>query len=125
GGGPELGAVHDVVVARARRGGAQRDEVAAGLGLREALTPEHVTRGNLRQVEGLLRLAAVLHDRGADPVHVHVLRAARLADAPHLLGEERAAPGRGVGAAVRLGPALGEPAAARERAAELAREGGL
>src|SRR5688500_13271772 len=70
----------------------------------------------------LLLVAAILHDRRTDPVHVHVLRAARLADAPHLLGEDRMAPGCGVGAAVGLRPALGEPAAARERSAELARE---
>ena len=69
-----------------------------------------------------LRLAAVLHDRRADPVDVHVLRAARLAARPELLAEDRVLPGAGVAAAVRGGPVGRQPAALGERAAEAARE---
>ena len=75
----------------ARVRSATRSEPA--FGLREALTPEGVASRDARQVLALLRLAAVLHDRRADPVDVHVLRAARLAARPQLLAEDRVLPG--------------------------------
>ncbi len=74
---------------------------------------------------GLLRLAAVLHQAGADPVDVHVLGAPRLADRPHLLAHHGVPPGRSVRPAVLDGPVLRQPAALGHPPAELAREGRL
>src|SRR5690606_5410019 len=45
-------------------------------------------------VATFLLLAAKAHQRRADPVHVHILRAARFACSPHLLAEDEVLPGR-------------------------------
>ena len=108
--GPDLGSVDHIIVFHPKGLGAQCGEIAARLGFREALAPEHVAGGNARQVLGLLGLGPVGHDGGADPVDVHVLGAPGLADGPHFLPHHGMAPGRGVLAAIFLGPVLGQPA---------------
>ena len=65
-GGPGLLAVDDELVAVADRGGAQRGEVGAGVGLGEALAPPDVEVRGLRQEALLLLLRAERRDHRAD-----------------------------------------------------------
>ena len=66
GGGPDLLAVDDVVVALPLRRGPQAGEVGAGAGLGEALAPPVVEVGGARQEALLLRLGAELHQHRAE-----------------------------------------------------------
>ena len=115
---PDLLAVHDVAVAVANGAGAQRGEVGAGVGLGEALAPVDLAGDDRRQVQRLLLGRAVGHERRADPVGVHVLAAAWLADAPGLLADDQLLPRRRLAPAVRLRPVRREEPVVAERGAE-------
>ena len=116
---PDLLAVDHVLLAVANGCSLQRCEVGAGVGLGESLRPEHVTLGDLVEEEILLFLRPGRHDRRADPVDIHVLRAAWLPDRPHLLRQDGRLPG-GLPAAAVLGRPRGrKPAALGELASEL------
>ncbi len=102
---PDLLAVQDVVVTVALGARAQRREVGARARLREALAPHLVAAQDLREVRGLLLVAALLDEgrarvQRADEVDADVRRACagRLLVEDQLLGRRRAPP------AVFLGP---------------------
>ena len=83
--GPDLVAVDHVLVAVARRGGAQRREVGSGVGLAEALAPALAPADQAGQEALLDRLAAVRRD----PLHeVAEARARRRAGGGELLVED-------------------------------------
>ena len=95
---PDLLAVEHVVVAVALGPGPQRREIGAGARLGEALAPHLVAAQDLRQVVGLLRVAALFDQRRArvqraDEVDADVRRAGarRLFVEDQLLGRRRAA----------------------------------
>ena len=71
-----------------------------------------------RQVLLLLLVGAEGHDRRADPVEAHVLRAAGLVVGPHLLAHDGLVPHRAAAPAVLRGPGDGEQALVGERLAE-------
>ena len=68
---------------------AQRSEIGARLRLREALAPDRLAARHRRNVARLLFCGAEAHQRRANPVHIHVLAAARLARLPHLFGQNK------------------------------------
>src|SRR5262249_51769006 len=96
--GPDLLAVHDVVVAGADRARAQRGEVGARAGLREALAPDLVAAEDLGHVPRLLLRGALRDQRRpavqeSDEVHADVRRpgARDLLVVDELLGEREIA----------------------------------
>ena len=101
--GPGLLAVDDVLVAVAYRGGAQRRQVGAGVGLGEALRPPDVEVGGRRQEPLLHLLRAELRDDRADHRGVERQRR-RHARALHLLVPDVPAQRRPVLAAPLDGP---------------------
>ena len=117
--GPYLLSVDDVLVAVLDGPALQRSEVGAGIRFAKALAPEHIALADAIQVILLLLFRAKEHEAGADPVEVHVLRAARLAVAGEGLLEDHLGPDGCVGTAVFLGPSHGEPAALADLLAEL------
>ena len=85
--GPHLLPVDDEVVAVAHGARAHGGEVAAGVGLGEALTPDVVAAQHARQEALLLRVAAEVQDRGSDVREADRVQRARRVGALHLLGE--------------------------------------
>jgi len=109
GGGPDLGAVQDVVIPVRLGAHLERGEVRPRAWLGVALAPVVVAGQDAGQVEGLLFGRAVLLDAGADHAQAH-RRQRRRAGARALGGEDVAlhlVPAR---AAVFHGPARGDPA---------------
>ena len=121
-GRPDLLAADAPPVAVPPGGRLQRRQVGSGVGLAEPLAPDHLTGGDGREVEALLLVGAVAHERRADPVHPHVLRAPGLVVGPHLLAHRRLLPGRGVPAAELVGPGRAQQALGGQQAAERLRD---
>ncbi len=108
-GDPDLLAVEDVVVAVPHGEGAQVGEVAAGLGLGEALAPVVVGVEDVGHPALLLLLGAPADDHGPDlPEPVGVVDAGR-AGPGHLLGVDDVLGHGGVAAAPLGGPVDGRP----------------
>ena len=91
-GRPDLGAVDHVLVAVTFGPGPERGQIGTRVRLRESLAPDDVSGGDRGKIALLLLGRAVGHDRGADPVGVHVLRTTRFAPRPQLLAQHREHP---------------------------------
>ncbi len=116
GGDPDLLPVEDVVVAVGDGGGAQVGQVAARLGLAEALAPVVIGVEDVRDPALLLLVGAPTDDHGADlPQAVGVVDAGR-AVAGHRLGVDDVLGHGGVAAAPLGRPADGGPATGVELA---------
>ena len=108
------------MIAVSLRARAQACKVRSRIRLGEALAPYGLSGGHLGDVALLLRGGSETHQRRPDPVHIHVLRAARLAGGPHLLAQYEVLPGGAVRAAPFCRPVrdqkagLGQPGAERE-----------
>ncbi len=110
--GPDLVAVDHVLVALARRGGAQRREVGPGVGLAEALAPAVAPADQAGQEPVLDRVVAVCRD----PLdEVPEARARRRAGGRELVVEDHVEDRGQVVAAVAGGPAQPEEAGVVER----------
>ncbi len=108
--GPDLLAVHHELVAVGHRTGAERGEVGARRRLAEELRPEDVAaRGGLQET-GLLRLAAVRHERGAQHREPAVEDALPHPDARELLLPDHALGGAEAAAAPLPRPGGDAPA---------------
>ncbi len=103
-GGPDLLAVDAPAGAVGAGVGLEAGEVGAGVGLAEALAPDDLALRDTRQVALLLGRRAEAHQRRADPVEPHVLRAARLVVRPHLLAHDGLLPDVPATAAVLARP---------------------
>src|SRR5690606_11719223 len=103
-GGPDLLPGDGPAVTVAPGGGAQRGEIGTGLGLTESLTPDDLPAGDRREMFALLFGRSVPHDGRPDPVHTHILRAARFVLRPHLLAHHGLFPDRGTAPAELLRP---------------------
>src|SRR3546814_668251 len=123
--GPDLLAVHDIVVAVAHRRSVQRQRVGAAgrLGHAEGLQAQ-LAGGDLRQVLALLLVRAVPQD-GAHRVHLRVAGGTVAAGGVDLLQDGAAGRDRQAGAAILLGDQHGEEAGLRQRVDELGRLGAL
>ncbi len=97
--GPDLRAVHDVVVAVAHGARLQAREIRTRSGFRIALTPVVLAGEHLRQVTRLLFIARVCEQRGRQQVRT-LIEHARRAGARALLAEDEQLCGRPAGAAV-------------------------
>ena len=114
--GPDLLARDAPAVAVGLGTCAQRREVRPRLGLGEPLAPDDPAgRDGAAGDWSFCCLGAVRHDRRADPVEAHVLRAAGLVVRPHLLADHRLVPHRSAASAVAL--------RARRRSADPPRRG--
>ena len=114
--GPDLVSVDHVVVAVARRGGAQRREVGPGIGLAEALAPALAAADQAGQEALLDRLAAVRRD----PLHeISEARARRRAGGGELLVEDDVEDRGQVVTAEAGGPGEAEEAGVVERGVPL------
>ncbi len=83
---------------------AQRREIRACLRFRETLAPECLAARHRRNVTLLLLGGAEAHQRRTNPVHIHVLAAARFARLPHLFSQNKRSPGICIAAAPALRP---------------------
>ena len=93
-GRPDLLTVHEPPIAVAARGRLHGREIGSGVGLAEALAPDHVAPRDGGQVLLLLLRCAMAHDRGPHPVDAHILRAAGLVVRPHLFAHRGLLPDR-------------------------------
>ena len=118
--GPDLLAVDHVLVAVPHGPGAQAGQVGARLGLGEALAPAVVALEDGGQVELLLGLGGLGHDRRSGVQQAHEVGADVGSAGPlGLLQEDQVLDGRGAPAAVLLRPV--DPGVARRRRACAAR----
>ena len=103
---PDLLTGHHVVIAVADGPRAERSEVGAGLGLREALAPDLLAAKDLRQVRLLLCLSSLRHDRGPGVQQPHEVHPdVRRAGSRGLFEEDELLARWCVPTAVGLGPA--------------------
>src|SRR5690606_33569824 len=117
-----LGAVEDVVVAVAPRGGLHPGEVGAGAGLGHRDGGHHLAGHERRQPALLLLLRPVLQQVGQDEVDVHPIAAEAHPGAGALLGDHRLVLEAGLpGAAVLLGHLDAEHPELAELVVEVAR----
>ena len=112
-GHPRLDAVDHVLVAVADRPRLHGGEVGPSAGLRVERGPAILGAGDARQVEALLLLVAVEHDRGTDGGDAYTA-AARRVEVRHFLVVEVLHEVGGIEAAVLLRPRHREPAAVGE-----------
>ena len=120
GGGPDLLAVDDVLVAVAHGARLEAAEVGAGAGLGVALRPRDLAGEDVADVLLLLLLGAVDEHRGAEQHHAGAADGGRLG-AGHLLVEDHLLHRGEAGAAVLLGPVRGDPAVLGEGVGPLLR----
>src|SRR5262249_41866349 len=113
-GGPDLGAVDDVVVAVAHRARLEAGEVGARAGLGIALAEHDVTRDDPGHVPGLLLGRADLHDHRPAHARAHGEDARRVPRG-RFAGEDVALGGVPAGAAMLLRPGRRRPAPARQQ----------
>src|SRR5262249_18396033 len=106
---PDLLPVEDVLITVAYRPEAQRGEVAAGVGLREALTPEVLRAEHARDEPGALLLGPPYEDGRPDLGDAQAVRVVRRAGGRHLLHEDHLLGDRGVAAAVLRRPRHARP----------------
>src|ERR1700754_3552383 len=98
-GSPDLLAVDSIIAAIGIGPSTQRCEVRSRFRFRESLAPNGLAASHERNVALLLLLRSETHQRRTDPVHVHVLAAARFARLPHLLRKNERGPCIGIAAA--------------------------
>jgi hypothetical protein len=114
--GPDLLSVDHELVALAHRPGAQRGEVAAGVGLAVALAPDLVAGEDAGEVSALLLRGAVDHQGGAEQAHPQSVDPVGRAGEDVLLVEDRLLHHRGAAAAVLPRPGDGAQAGVEEGA---------
>jgi hypothetical protein len=112
---PDLLAGDDPLVAVALGPRLEVGEVGAGFGLRVALAPQFLTRGDLRQEPPLLLLGAVVQDRGPDQALAHDADAPGPAGTGVLLVEDDLLEQARAPAAVLLRERQAHPAGRAER----------